>query len=92
MVLEQNPLTSERYVERVLGPLLKEERGRDVLLKTLVAYLAQGSVKEAAASLHLHRHTVLYRLDKVRELVGRDIDSPAARFRLQLALDLRSLL
>ncbi len=92
MVLEQNPLISERYVERVLGPLLEEERGRDVLLQTLAAYLAHGSVKEAAASLHLHRHTVLYRLEKVRELVGRDIDSPAARFRLQLAFDLRSLL
>jgi sugar diacid utilization regulator len=92
MVLEQNPLTSERYVERVLGPLLGDERGRDVLMQTLAAYLARGSVKEAAEDLHLHRHTVLYRLEKVRELLGRDLDSPAARFRLQLALDLRSLL
>lgn len=92
MVLEQNPLTSERYVERVLGPLLTGERGRDVLLETLQAYVARGSVKEAAEALHLHRHTVLYRLEKVRELLGRDLDSPAARFRLQLALDLRGLL
>ena len=92
LALAQNPLTSERYVERVLGPLLKDERGLDMLLHTLEAYLVRGSVKEAAESLHLHRHTVLYRLDKVRELVGRDIDSPGARFRLQLALDLRRLL
>lgn len=92
MVLEQNPLTSERYVERVLGPLLEGERGRDLLLETMTAYLSRGSVKEAAEDLHLHRHTVLYRLEKVRELLGRDLDSPAARFRLQLALDLRNLL
>lgn len=92
MVLAQNPLTSERYVARVLGPLLSDERGRDLLLQTLDAYLARGSVKEAAEALHLHRHTVLYRLDKVRTLLGRDIDSPAARFRLRLALDLRRLL
>lgn len=92
LVLAQNPLTAERYVETVLGPLLADERGRDVLLETLDAYLTRGSVKEAAAALHLHRHTVLYRLDKVRDLVGRDLDSPAARFRLQLALDLRRLL
>lgn len=92
LVLGQNPLTSERYVQRVLGSLLDGGRGRDLLLETLEAYLARASVKEAAESLHLHRHTVLYRLDKIRDLIGRDIDSPAARFRLRLALDLRQLL
>ncbi|HEX6547219.1 MAG TPA: helix-turn-helix domain-containing protein [Candidatus Dormibacteraeota bacterium] len=92
LVLAQNPLTAERYVETVLGPLLNGERGRDILLQTLEAYIGRGSVKDAAEVLHLHRHTVLYRLDKVRELVGRDVDSPAARFRFQLALDLRRII
>jgi sugar diacid utilization regulator len=92
LVLAQNPLTAERYVEHVLGPLLADERGRDMLLQTLEAYLARGSVKEAAADLHLHRHTVLYRLGKIRELLGKDVDTPATRFRLQLALDLRRLI
>jgi DNA-binding PucR family transcriptional regulator len=35
---------------------------------------------------------VLYRLDKLRELLGGELDSPASRLRLQLALDLRKLL
>jgi sugar diacid utilization regulator len=92
LVLAQNPLTAERYVEMVLGPLLTGERGRHLLLDTLEAYVTRASLKEAAAALHLHRHTVLYRLDKIRELLGHDLDSPTARFRLQLALDLRRLL
>lgn len=92
LVLAQNPLTAERYVEHVLGPLLAEERGRDMLLQTLEAYLSRASVKEAAADLHLHRHTVLYRLGKIRELLGGDLDAPASRFRLQLAMDLRRLI
>jgi sugar diacid utilization regulator len=92
LVLAQNPLTAERYVEHVLGPLLAEGRGRDMLLQTLEAYLARASVKEAAADLHLHRHTVLYRLAKIRELLGHDLDTPAHRFRLQLAMDLRRLI
>jgi sugar diacid utilization regulator len=91
LVLAQNPLTAERYVEHVLGPLLADERGREMLLQTLEAYLARGSVKDAAADLHLHRHTVLYRLAKIRELLGSDPDAPSTRFRLQLALDLRRL-
>jgi purine catabolism regulator len=67
-------------------------RNREQLLDTLEAYLVTGSVKEAASSLHLHRHTVLYRLEKLRELLGGDLDSPPVRLRLQLAFDLRKLL
>ena len=91
IVLQQNPLVAERFVARALGKLLDDDRGRDVLLETLQSYIATGSVKGCAEDLHLHRHTVLYRLDKVRELVG-EIDAPAARAQLQLALDLRRLL
>ena len=67
-------------------------RNRAQLLETLEAYLARGSVKDAAATLKLHRHTVLYRLDKLRELLGGDLELPATRLRLQLALDLQKLL
>ena len=91
LVLSQNPMVVERYVEHVLGPLLGAG-GRGALLETLEAVLSQGTVKEAAAALHLHRHTVLYRMEKLRELLGGDLDEPALRQRLQLALDLRKLL
>jgi len=93
LVLAQNPRLAERFVVHTLGPLVQGgARNRGQLLDTLEAYLLRGSVKEAAAELKLHRHTVLYRLDKLRELLPGDLDSPAARLRLQLALDLRKLL
>jgi sugar diacid utilization regulator len=93
LVLAQNPQLAERFVQHSLGPLLDARtKNRDQLLETLESYLATGSVKDAAAALKLHRHTVLYRLDKLRELVGRDLDAPPTRLRLQLALDLRKLL
>src|SRR2546428_155456 len=44
------------------------------------------------AALRLHRHTVLYRLEKLKELLGGDLDVPATRLRLQLALDLQKML
>jgi sugar diacid utilization regulator len=92
LVLAQNPLLAERFVAHSLGPLLSPRtRNREQLMETLEAYLARGSVKDAAAALNLHRHTVLYRLDKLRELLGADLDTPASRLRLQLALDLRKL-
>ena len=93
LVLAQNPLLAERFVAHTLGRLTDPKvRHREQLLETLEAYLNRGSVKDAAADLKLHRHTVLYRLDRLRELLGAELDSPAARMRLQMALDLRKLL
>jgi len=93
LVLAQNPLLAERFVTHSLGRLMDPKlRNRIQLTETLEAYLAKGSVKEAAAALGLHRHTVLYRLDRLRELLGGDLDVPATRLRLQLAMDLQKLL
>jgi purine catabolism regulator len=93
LVLAQNPRLAERFVANSLGPLTEPKlRNREQLLETLEAYLVLGSVKEAAAALKLHRHTVLYRLDKLREILGGDLEIPATRLRLQLALELRKLL
>jgi len=91
LVLAQNPMVAERYVHHVLGPLVGAD-SRGALMETLEAVLAQGTVKDAAAALRLHRHTVLYRMEKLRELLGGDLDEPALRQRLQLALDLRKLI
>jgi sugar diacid utilization regulator len=92
LVLAQNPRLAERFVAHSLGRLMDPKlRNRNQLLETLDAYLARGSVKDAASALGLHRHTVLYRLDKLKELLG-DLDTPATRLRLQLALDLQKLL
>ena len=93
IVMTQNPLLAERYVRHHLGTLLEADgRGGGQLLPTLEVFLARGSVKDAAEALHLHRHTVIYRLDKLRETLGLDLDDPYLRHRLQLALDLRRLL
>jgi sugar diacid utilization regulator len=93
LVLAQNPRLAERFVNHSLGRLMDPKvRNRGQLLETLDAYLAKGSVKGAATALGLHRHTVLYRLEKLKELLGGDLDAPATRLRLQLALDLQKLL
>jgi DNA-binding PucR family transcriptional regulator len=93
LVLAQNPLLADRFVRDSLGPLLDPgTRNRAHLTETLESFLATGAVKDAATALNLHRHTVLYRLERVKELLSVDLDAPANRLRLQLALDLRRLL
>jgi PucR family transcriptional regulator, purine catabolism regulatory protein len=63
------------------------------LIKTLKAYFAsRGSPTLTARALHLHRNSLLYRLQRIREIAGVDLDDPEARLRLEIALRSRDLL
>ena len=56
------------------------------LLRTLGAFFSgRCGPKETAAILGVHRNTVLYRLERIRELTGFDLDDADVRLRLQLA-------
>ncbi len=70
-----------------IGPLIEYDRKhRRELLKTLYAYLnGPGSLKATAAELDVHDHTVTYRLNRVEELTGRNLDDPEHRLHLNLA-------
>ncbi|KQS56665.1 hypothetical protein ASG36_16500 [Geodermatophilus sp. Leaf369] len=63
------------------------------LTATLAAWLdAGGNAPAAADALHVHRTTLHYRLDRVRELTGADLDDGATRLRLHLGLAVAELL
>jgi GAF domain-containing protein len=78
---------------RTLQPVLDHDhkRGGNLLL-TLRAYLAAGmSVTAAAKALHVHVHTVQYRLGKVEELSGLSLRRSEERLTLELSLRLYDL-
>ena len=76
----------ERYVERLLGELRREDR-RGMLLDTLRVYLEHGgSQRPTAERLGIHRNTLGYRLRHIRDVIGGDLDDPQLRLSLQLAL------
>jgi PucR family transcriptional regulator, purine catabolism regulatory protein len=76
-----------RFVEDELGPLMRHDvEGRTPLLATLRVYLDHGGrATAAAAELHVERRT-LYRLDRIAQLLGRDLREPETRLRLGVAL------
>lgn len=54
---------------QILAPLLKD----DQLFKTVQTFLGAGlNLTDAAEELHIHRNTLIYRLDKTKKLVGLD--------------------
>ncbi|MGH7640558.1 MAG: PucR family transcriptional regulator [Candidatus Dormibacteria bacterium] len=74
------------FVEHAIGPLLAREQARHLPLReTLEAVLSHEGPSAAARSLGVHRHTLLYRLERIRELVGEWTDQED-RLRLELAL------
>ena len=52
-------------------------------MRTLETFLdADGNVAETAEQLFTHRHTIRYRLERVKELTGLDVGSTDGRERL----------
>ena len=70
------------FADAVLAPLA----GTD-LIGTLRAYLgAHGQGEAAARALGVHRHTLRHRVRRIADLLGRDLDDPAVRAELWVAL------
>lgn len=79
---------SRRIVEHVLGPVLDYDAAHDSrLVASLQAFLSHNrSWQRAAASLHVHRQTLVYRMHRVEDLTGRRLDRTEDVVELWLAL------
>ncbi|HEX6539512.1 MAG TPA: helix-turn-helix domain-containing protein [Candidatus Dormibacteraeota bacterium] len=90
--LSREPGAVRRFIDRVLGPLEGQRPARaQEMIATLEALIDTRSVGEAAQRLGVHRHTVVYRMSRLKQL-GVDVDDPAQRNRVWLALRCRRLL
>lgn len=75
-----------RYVDQVIGNLLREDR-RGLLRETLRVYLEHGGAQRTTSDcLAIHRNTLTYRLRQIREVLHLDPDDPNARLGLHLAV------
>jgi hypothetical protein len=86
--MSEDPGELERFYEETLAPLAAyDEQYETDLVASVEAYLENdGNVAQTAAQLFTHRHTVRYRLERVRELSGHDISSSEGREKLSLGL------
>lgn len=79
--------------QKTLAPVLAHDRKRGGnLLLTLRTFFATGmSVTAAAQTLHVHVHTVQYRLAKLEELTGLSLRKSEQRLTLELSLRIHDL-
>ena len=87
-VLASHPEEVRSFYEDTVAPVVRyDDQYRTDLVGTLEAYLAANCHMSATASaIHAHRHTVAYRLERVRDLTGLDPMQSEDRERLGLGL------
>ncbi|MFI1863927.1 PucR family transcriptional regulator [Streptomyces jumonjinensis] len=78
---------ADRFVREWLGPLLDyDARHTTGLTATLSYYLESGGSYDATAeALRIHRSTVRYRLQRIREVTGHDLGDVDTRLNLHVA-------
>ena len=86
--MSEDPGELFRFYDETIAPLVAyDEQYETDLVTTLETFLdCDGNVANTAGRLFTHRHTIRYRLERVRELTGHDVSSTDGRERLGLGL------
>jgi len=87
-VISEDPDELARFYSDTVEPLVAYDEQYEIgLVNTLETFLdCDANVAQSAQRLFTHRHTIRYRLERVRELTGLDVGSSDGRERLSLGL------
>ena len=81
---------AKRFVTAQLGPLAGTDDAMARLRETVLAFLtANGSNVRVARALHIHQNTVIYRVNRAEELLGRPVTERQAELTCALMLAAR---
>jgi purine catabolism regulator len=91
LLLETPELRS--FYRETLGELADESQGNEDFILTLETFFEEhGNLSQTANRLHVHRNTLLYRMERIGQLGGFDLENPETRLAVHLALKIRRLL
>jgi purine catabolism regulator len=80
------------FYRETLGELADDRYANDEFLTTLEAFFDEhGNLSQTANKLHVHRNTLLYRMERIGQIGGFDLDNPETRLAVHLALKIRRL-
>lgn len=95
-ILCQDFLTEELedFYNTTLKPLVEYDNKKSTeLVKTLEAYFKHnGNLTRISEQLYTHYNTVLYRINRIKEITAMDLDDPNDRLNLEIALKIKELL
>lgn len=87
LALDGNAEEVERLIRDWLGDLLSYDRRHGTeLVPTLAAYLDHGGkYADTSTTLTIHRNTLRYRISRITEISGHDLNDVEAQLNLHLA-------
>jgi PucR family transcriptional regulator, purine catabolism regulatory protein len=89
LLLRDQPELWTFYQETLAGLAAYDAKQQSELLHTLDAYFNNlGNLRRTADAIHVHRNTLLYRLERIKEISGKEnfLTNPDEYFALWLAL------
>jgi purine catabolism regulator len=82
-----------KFYREILGELAEDTPSNGEFILTLDAFFEEhGNLTRTAKRLHVHRNTLLYRMERIHEITGLDLDNPETRLAVNLALRIRRIL
>lgn len=78
----------EEFCNDTIKPLMDYDRDNNSeLIKTLKVYFeCDGNMKKISERMFMHYNTIIYRLQKIRDITGVNIENSDSRLNLQIAL------
>ncbi len=82
------------FYRETLAELVKyDQQTRGELIKTLEEYFKNlGNLRATSEALHVHRNTLLYRIERIEQISGMDLNNAEEHFALWLALQAHRVL
>ncbi|GIV87606.1 MAG: CdaR family transcriptional regulator [Chloroflexus sp.] len=91
--LRETPELWSFYRETLASLAEYDARQHADLIKTLEAYFNHlGNLRATSEALYIHRNTLLYRLERIKEISGMDLDNAEEYFALWLAIRVHRIL
>lgn len=83
-----------QFYNETLEPLVAYDREKDSqLVETLKKYFeCRSNLKRVSEVMYTHYNTVIYRMQRIRDIMGKDLDDPDVRLNLQIAIKVLDLM
>ncbi|KAB3532089.1 PucR family transcriptional regulator [Alkaliphilus serpentinus] len=84
----------QRFYKEILLPLVEYDEDKDSeLVKTLNMYFKfGGNLKRISKEMYTHYNTIIYRVQRIKEITGMDLDDADDKLSLQMALKIYDVL
>lgn len=83
----ENEKSTELYTLSIRSLVEYDRQNETNMVETLDCYFAcKCNVSETAKALYIHRNTLIYRIEKIKTILGRDLKNSEERLLLQLGL------